>query len=199
MGPIQALPSVDPSEEISPEREACDKAFMLACRYSGCRDLVEEMVAAKYCPLAKDRPPIRIENVLLPIFGEAVGVPFPRVDLKLVEGQTTMEFVSMIELMACEIIGDISLREYTARRAEASNMPRLNRVFEELGVHHAEHNVPPKVLHDYADKLKKEASKNATAATESKKRRQTNPVVKVPRKKRKAASQAMAAIQASLQ
>ena len=31
---------VDPPEEMSPVREACDRAFAAACRYSGGHDLV---------------------------------------------------------------------------------------------------------------------------------------------------------------
>ena len=34
-------------------REACDKAFALACRYSGGHDFVEEMVAANCWPLGR--------------------------------------------------------------------------------------------------------------------------------------------------
>ena len=36
-----------PRPEVKEGREACDRAFALACRYSGGRDLVEEMVASK--------------------------------------------------------------------------------------------------------------------------------------------------------
>jgi tRNA isopentenyl-2-thiomethyl-A-37 hydroxylase MiaE len=42
------LTKVAPSSEITPHRQACDKAFALVCRYSGGRDLVEEMVATKF-------------------------------------------------------------------------------------------------------------------------------------------------------
>ena len=36
------------AEAVSPAREACDRAFALACRYSGGRDLVEEIMASDY-------------------------------------------------------------------------------------------------------------------------------------------------------
>jgi hypothetical protein len=50
-------------------------------------------------------------------------------------------------------------------------MPWLNRVFEELGIHHEEHKVPTKVLKSIEDKTKNAIAKNNTAAAESKKRR----------------------------
>jgi len=50
-------------------------------------------------------------------------------------------------------------------------MPRLNQVFEELGIHHEEHKVPSKVLKSIKEKAKKATAKNATAVAESKKRK----------------------------
>jgi hypothetical protein len=50
-------------------------------------------------------------------------------------------------------------------------MPRLNWVFEELGIHHGEHVVPSKVLASIEKKKQKAAVKNATVAAESKKRK----------------------------
>ena len=55
--------------------EACDRAFALACRYSRCRDLVEETVAANCWLLGRNRPSMTIEMVNLPMFGEGVGFP----------------------------------------------------------------------------------------------------------------------------
>jgi hypothetical protein len=49
-------------------------------------------------------------------------------------------------------------------------MPRLNRVLEQLRIHHEEHSIPPEVLATIEEK-KKAAAKNATAAAESKKRK----------------------------
>jgi hypothetical protein len=46
MSEMKPLSKVAPGEEMMPEREACDRAFALACRYSRGRDLVEEMVAS---------------------------------------------------------------------------------------------------------------------------------------------------------
>jgi hypothetical protein len=50
-------------------------------------------------------------------------------------------------------------------------MSRLNQVFEELGIHHEEHVVPPKVLASIEKKKQKAAAKNATVAAKSKKRK----------------------------
>lgn len=49
-------------------------------------------------------------------------------------------------MKAQEILGEITEREYVARRAEAGNMPRLNRVLEEMGVKYGDHPMPEKVL-----------------------------------------------------
>jgi hypothetical protein len=48
MSEMSPLCRVTPPARVSAERWACDKAFALACRYSGGWDLVEEMVAANY-------------------------------------------------------------------------------------------------------------------------------------------------------
>jgi hypothetical protein len=50
-------------------------------------------------------------------------------------------------------------------------MPRLNCVFDELGIHHEEHKVPAKVLKSLEDKEKKAALKNTTATAKAKKRK----------------------------
>ena len=71
---MKPLMKVAPNSEITPHRQACDKAFALACRYSRGRDLVEEMVAARFWPPGKSRPSFNVEMVNLPIYGEAGGV-----------------------------------------------------------------------------------------------------------------------------
>lgn len=50
-------------------------------------------------------------------------------------------------------------------------MPWLNRVLEELGIHHEEHTVPPKLLKSIEEMAKRTTAKNVTAAVESKKRK----------------------------
>jgi hypothetical protein len=76
MSEMKPLSKVAPSEEMTPERVACDRAFALACRYSGGRDLVEVMVASNYWPLDKRNLEFRIEMVNIPVYGLASGVPF---------------------------------------------------------------------------------------------------------------------------
>ena len=51
MKELKPIYKADPSSEMSEEHKACDKAFALACYYSGGRDLVEEMVASDFWPL----------------------------------------------------------------------------------------------------------------------------------------------------
>ena len=68
---------VEPPEAVSPSREACERAFALACRYSRGRDLVEEIMASNYWPLSKDNPPFRLEMVKILVFGPEAGIPFP--------------------------------------------------------------------------------------------------------------------------
>lgn len=136
---------------MTPKREACDRAFALACPYSGGQDLVEEMVAVNYWPLGRRNPEFRIELVSLHIFGPAKGLPFPRFGLELKEGENPEDYVADVE-GAREIVGRIYDKEYLARKATEGTMPRLNRVFEEIGVRHKEHTVPLEVLASIEDK-----------------------------------------------
>jgi hypothetical protein len=111
---MKPLAKVNPSDEMTLEREACDRAFALACRYSGGRDLVEEMVVARFWPLGKSKPSFRIEMVNLPVFGEAEGVPFPHFGIALSEEETPDDFVAAVEQEALEIVGDIIDKEFLA-------------------------------------------------------------------------------------
>ena len=99
-----------------------------------------------------------IEMVNLPVFGEGVGVPFPRFGFEKKEGQAAEKLVKSTKAGVHEILGKMSDREYLARRAIASTMPWLNRVFEEFGVHHEEHDVPAKVHKSIEDKARKAAA-----------------------------------------
>jgi hypothetical protein len=78
MSEMSPLCRVAPPARVSAERRACDKAFALACRYSGGRDLVEEMVAVNYWPLGRRNERFQIEMVQVLMFGPPEGVPFPR-------------------------------------------------------------------------------------------------------------------------
>jgi hypothetical protein len=48
MSEMKPMSKVTPSEEMTLEREAYNKAFALMCHYFGGRDLVEEMVVSNY-------------------------------------------------------------------------------------------------------------------------------------------------------
>jgi len=77
MTPIKPSTQGTPGLGTAVGRKACDRAFALACRYSGGQDLVEEVVAANCWPLGRNRPAMSIEMVHLLVFEEGVGVPFP--------------------------------------------------------------------------------------------------------------------------
>ena len=104
------------------------------------------------------------------MFGEGVGVPFPRFGFEK-EGRAAEKLVKSDEVGAHEILGEMSDWEYLACWAIAGTMPRLNRVFEEFGIHHEEHDVPVKVHKSIEDKARKAAAKNVTAMAEAKKRK----------------------------
>jgi hypothetical protein len=171
MSEMSPLCHVTPPAWVSTERWACDKAFALACRYSGGRDLVEEMVAANYWPLGRRNECFQIEMVQVPVFGPLEGVPFPQFGRVLPPDQDCDALVAGVEEVAQAIVGAMSDKEYLTRRSESGTMPWLNQVFEELGIHHEKHVVPPKVLASIEKKQQKAAAKNATVAAESKKRK----------------------------
>jgi hypothetical protein len=75
-----------------------------------------------------------------------------------------------VEEVTRAIVGAMSDKEYLTRSSKSGTMPWLNRVFEELGIHHEEHVVPPKVLASI-EKKQKAAAKNATIVAKSKKRK----------------------------
>jgi hypothetical protein len=150
--------------------KACDKAFALAYRYSGGRDLVEETIVANCRPLGRNKPTISIEKVHLSVFGEGVGVPFPRFGFEK-EDWVAEKLVKSAEARAREILGEMYDKEYLAHQALAGTMPWFNRVFEEFGIHHEEHDVPMKVHKPVDDKAKKAVAKNASVAAKTNKRK----------------------------
>jgi hypothetical protein len=72
-------------------------------------------------------------------------------------------------------------------------MPWLNRVLEELRIHHEEHSVPPEVLSTIEEKKTKATAKNATVAAKLKKRKGVG-AFKVVAKKQKTAITAVASV-----
>ena len=135
---------------------------------------MEEMVAANCWPLGRNRPTMTIEMVNLPDFSEGVRVLFPQFGFQPKEGHAVEKIVKSMEVGVREILGEMSDKEYLARRAVAGTMPCLNRVFEEFGIHHEEHDVPTKIHKSLEDKARKSTVKNTTAATEAKKRKGTD-------------------------
>jgi len=132
-----------------------------------------------------------IEMVHLLVFSKGVGVPFPWFGFQRKEGRVAEKFVKSVEAGAREILGEMSDKEYLASRAITGKMPHLNRVFEEFGIHHEEHDVPAKVHKSLEDKAKKATAKNATTAAEAKKRKGAG-VSKVVSKKYKTAAASIA-------
>jgi len=186
MKELRPIYKVDPSKQLSEEqleaRLACDKAFALACRHSGGRDLIEEMVAADYWPLGRRTDEFTIEMVQVLVFGPSEGLPFPRFGAGLPEGETKESFLDRVEVSARRIVGKISEKEYLQRKSALGTMPRFNRVFEELGIEYEDYVIPPDVL--LGLERKKDSSK-AVALAESKKRKGGG-AVKQLAKKRKA-------------
>jgi len=109
---LKPFSKVNPSKLMSEDRLACDKAFALACRHSGGRDLVEEMVAADYWPLDRRTDEFTIEIVQVPVFGPPEGLPFPRFRAGLPEDETEESFLDRVEVSARRIVGKISEKEY---------------------------------------------------------------------------------------
>jgi low affinity Fe/Cu permease len=139
------------------------------------------MVASNCWPLGKKQPEFTIEMVNMPIFGPTKEVPFPLFGIELKKGEDKKSFTAMVEDSAQEIVGKITDKEYLARKAARGIMPWLNRVLEELGIHHEEHKVPPEVL-DMIEK--KAAAKNAMAAAQLKKRKGIRASKVVPKKQK---------------
>jgi hypothetical protein len=74
MSEMSPLSRVNSPVKATPERQACDKAFALACRYCGFKDLTEEMVAANFWPLERRNDHFRIEMVQVLVFGPTEGI-----------------------------------------------------------------------------------------------------------------------------
>jgi hypothetical protein len=83
---------------MSEEREACNKAFALAYRFSdGHEELVEEMVVSDFWPLGRKNEEFTIEVVQVPVFGPPEGIPFPRFNRGLLEDETEESFLDCVE------------------------------------------------------------------------------------------------------
>lgn len=179
---------VRPPTEVDGDRAACNESFAKACRFSSGRDIVEEMIVSKFWPLGKYRPEINLVKMKLPVFGSAEGEYVPCFKLQRTADETDVEFVEAVEKAAVLLLGEVSNKEYLSCRAIAGNMPRLNRVFEEMKVTYGERVVPEKVLKS-AEVAAAQAAGTATAVhatvqAESRKRKGVESS-KAPRKKAK--------------
>jgi hypothetical protein len=128
------------------------------------------MVAVNYWPLGWRNECFQIEVVQVPVFSPPEGVPFPRFGRVLPADQDCKALVAGVEEVTWAIVSAMGDKEYLTRRSKSGIMLRLNLVFEELGIHHEEHVVPPKVLASI-EKKQKAVAKNATVVVESKKRK----------------------------
>lgn len=110
------------------------------------------------------------------------GIPFPWFGKKLAAEDDSSTLVAGVEEVTEGIVGPMITKEYLSRRSEPGTMPRLNRAFEELGIHYENHKVPEKILASVTKKETKALARNVTAAAESKKRK-SQPRLKVVSKK----------------
>ena len=133
----------------------------------------------------------------VPVFGPETGIPFPRFGRSLGEGVTEDSLVSKVEEATIGLVGRISEREYTSRRAVSGTMPRLNRVFEELEIVYREREVPAEVLASIDKKKKKTSAKNVTAEAESKKRKGAAVARAPPKRKKKSGTLVIASVASS--
>jgi len=179
-GEMDPFTRVEPTGAMDAERLKCDEAFGKACRYSSGRDLVEEMVAASFWPLEKRAKPLVLKKMRLPVFGSAEGEYVPCFGFQRDPRETDKEFVSFVEQAASLILGEVTEREVTSRQAILGNMPRLNRVFEEMGVHYGERVVvekePRRGGRRPAKSVKTSAAPIATQRAEAKRKREVAPV-----------------------
>lgn len=148
MNTMAPKPRVEPKGGDSAAKDQCHSAFAQACKYSCGRDLVEEWVAADYSPLARNRRSFEIEAINIPVFGSSECVPCPKIRPELGEDETGEDFIAKVVDKANAICDEISVKEYLSRRSAAGDMPRLNRIFERMGLTYGPHTVPSKVLQE---------------------------------------------------
>jgi hypothetical protein len=123
MSEMSPLSRVTPPSKATPKRQACDRAFALAWRYSGGQDLVEETVAANFWPLGRRNDHFHIEMVQVPMYGPAEGIPFPCFERALLAEQDHGAYVAEVEEAARGVAGAMSDRENLARKSESGAMP----------------------------------------------------------------------------
>ena len=110
MTPMRPLTQGTLGPGIEEGREACDRAFSLACRYSRGCNLVEEMVVANCWPLGRNKLAMTIEMVGLPVFGEDAEVPFSCFGFEKKVGWAVEKLVKSAKAGARKILGEMSDR-----------------------------------------------------------------------------------------
>ena len=110
---------------------------------------------------------------------------------------TEDSFISEVEEAAIGLDGKISEREYVSWRAVSDIMPRLNQVFEELGIVYREREVPAEVIASI-DKKKKTSVKNANVTSEAESKKRKGAAVAQAHAKKKKSSALVIAPAASL-
>lgn len=121
---------VRPPAKVDAVCAACDLAFAKACKYSGGRDIVEEMVMSDFWLLGKHRPEFNLVKMKLPVFGSAEGEFVPVFELERDPKQSDKALLRSFERETTFLLGEITDKEYQSRRDVGGTLPRLNRILE---------------------------------------------------------------------
>lgn len=114
-------------------------------------------MATKFWPLGKNRPVIKLEKMMLPVFGGEEGELCPCFSLQHIEDEIDKEFITYVESTIALVLGELSDREYLTRRAIGGTMPLLNHILEEMKLKYGDCKVPKKVLKSIEDNAAKAA------------------------------------------
>jgi hypothetical protein len=109
---------------------SCENAFHLASTILGCRDIIEEFVAARIWPISYGWAPTEIVN--FNVNWATQEVPFPKFGIQLRDGQSTSDFMLEVERRANLMVGEYTMNEYKAYKALVKHKWRINRVFSEV-------------------------------------------------------------------
>jgi hypothetical protein len=133
-----------PKVEIDEAAEECHKAFGLVCSFIGTRDLVQEHVAYRVCPLLAnwEMPKESISN---PHEGGLVRLKYTfRFRDQFIEPDD--DWLKSVEATSDDLLGLYSRAEDNALSATFGNRKkkRLNRVFDALGFMYPDYRYPPR-------------------------------------------------------
>jgi hypothetical protein len=108
----------------------CESMFHLASTIVGGCDLIEEFVAANIWPISHGWAPREIVNYN--VNWATQEVPFPRFGLKLMNGQSTKDFMDEVEKKVNTMIGQYTMNEYKAYKNLVKHKKKINQVFSEI-------------------------------------------------------------------